>query len=161
MELSANACPGENRGERGVAILEFSFLLPVLVLFFIGLVDLGRAAHSYLILTEVAREGVRLAAALPNLEQGEFVNVNNDASVPNQSMVQQRVSQLVSLHQLGNPEIDSEFTALPVGGVAVDPTDDTVRVRVTVPFNGIFPLFNGLEMSVEATGPFLYKRLKV
>jgi len=50
------------RGERGQDLIELALVLPVLLLILVGVVDLGRAFQSYLVITNAAREGARQAA---------------------------------------------------------------------------------------------------
>ena len=53
------------RESRGQSLVEFALCLPVLVLIFIGVFDLGRAFHSYIIITNSAREGAFYASMHP------------------------------------------------------------------------------------------------
>ncbi len=48
--------------EAGQALVEFTMILPVFCLLLFGLVDFGRAFYSWLIVTNAAREGARVAA---------------------------------------------------------------------------------------------------
>jgi len=46
---------------RGQAMVEFALVIPIFLLIFVALFDLGRAVFAYNTLTNAAREGVRLA----------------------------------------------------------------------------------------------------
>ena len=48
-------------GGRGQALVEFAIVIPIFLLLFMAVVDLGTAVFSYNALTNAAREGVRLA----------------------------------------------------------------------------------------------------
>ncbi len=48
--------------DRGAAAVEFALVLPLLLLVVFGLVDFGRAYNMQIMLTQAAREGVRVAA---------------------------------------------------------------------------------------------------
>jgi Flp pilus assembly protein TadG len=48
--------------ERGAAAVEMAIVLPMLLLIVGGLVDLGRAYYTNLIITNAAREGARMVA---------------------------------------------------------------------------------------------------
>jgi Flp pilus assembly protein TadG len=48
--------------ETGQALVEFTMVLPVLLVLLFGLVDFGRAFYSWLLVTNAAREGARVAA---------------------------------------------------------------------------------------------------
>ena len=49
------------RGESGAAIVEFALMLPFLVLFFVLMLDFGRAFNYWINTTHLAAEGARLA----------------------------------------------------------------------------------------------------
>jgi len=49
------------RRERGVALIEAAFVLPILLVLAIGMLDFGRAFHTKSLLDQAAREGVRMA----------------------------------------------------------------------------------------------------
>jgi len=53
---------GRARGQRGVAILEFALILPLLVILVLLTVDFGRLVQSRLIISNVSREGGSLAS---------------------------------------------------------------------------------------------------
>ena len=50
------------RGNRGNAVVEFAFVLPLLLMVCFGITEFGRAWTTKSIITAAAREGVRLAA---------------------------------------------------------------------------------------------------
>ncbi len=52
------------RGERGANLVEFALALFFLIPLMVGLGDIGRAFHSYMIATNAAREGARAAARM-------------------------------------------------------------------------------------------------
>ncbi len=56
--------PSRCRGERGVNLVEFALVLPVLLTFVFGLTDLGRAVYDYNTLANAAREGARYGIVL-------------------------------------------------------------------------------------------------
>jgi hypothetical protein len=49
-------------GQRGAALLELALLIPLLVVFAFGVIDLGRLIHARLVVTNVSREGGSLAS---------------------------------------------------------------------------------------------------
>jgi Flp pilus assembly protein TadG len=49
----------QERRERGQAMVEFAFVLPVFILLTIGLIELGRGVFTYNMLSNAAREGSR------------------------------------------------------------------------------------------------------
>jgi Flp pilus assembly protein TadG len=52
------------RDERGTALIEMAFTLPLLLLISLGIIEFGRAFQTWQVLTNAAREGAR-AAVLP------------------------------------------------------------------------------------------------
>jgi Flp pilus assembly protein TadG len=53
------------KSERGANLLEMAIVTPVLLLLLAGVVDLGRAFYSYIVIANAAREGARVASRLP------------------------------------------------------------------------------------------------
>jgi Flp pilus assembly protein TadG len=50
-----------SRSERGAAAVEMAIVLPLLVMLIFGIIDLGRAFMTEILLTNAAREGSRVA----------------------------------------------------------------------------------------------------
>jgi Flp pilus assembly protein TadG len=48
-------------GEAGQSLLEFAFVLPVIVLLVAAFIEIGRAVHAYNTISNAARQGVRVA----------------------------------------------------------------------------------------------------
>lgn len=48
------------KDKRGQALVELALVLPLLILIIIGMMEFGRIFHSYLLITNAAREGARL-----------------------------------------------------------------------------------------------------
>ncbi len=53
--------------ETGQALVEFTMILPLFVLLFMSMVEFGRAFHTWLLITNAAREGARVAAVQSDL----------------------------------------------------------------------------------------------
>ena len=53
------------RSERGASLVEMAIITPLLVLLMVGVADMGWAFHDYIIITNAAREGARVASRLP------------------------------------------------------------------------------------------------
>src|SRR5512132_138208 len=49
------------RDQRGTALIEMAFTLPLLLLISMGIIEFGRAFQTWQILTNAAREGARVA----------------------------------------------------------------------------------------------------
>jgi Flp pilus assembly protein TadG len=95
------------RSNRGTALVEFAFVLPLLLLICFGITEFGRAWMTVNIITSAAREGVRLAVV----------------TAPDIPAVQQRVTDVCSAAGV----VPSAITVVPP-----DPADPNRRVSVTV-----------------------------
>jgi Flp pilus assembly protein TadG len=51
--------------ESGANLIETAILVPLLLLFLVGVADFGRAYHTYITMINAAREGARLAVGDP------------------------------------------------------------------------------------------------
>lgn len=47
------------KSNRGQAMVELALILPVLLMLVLGIIEFGRISFSYLVITELAREGAR------------------------------------------------------------------------------------------------------
>ena len=59
--------------QRGNALIEAAFILPILILVLLGIFEVGRAWMSYNLLQYAVREGARLATVRPGLRQNDPV----------------------------------------------------------------------------------------
>jgi Flp pilus assembly protein TadG len=55
--------------ESGQTLVEFSLILPFMLVLIFALVDFGRAFHTWLVVTNAAREGARAAATQKDMNQ--------------------------------------------------------------------------------------------
>jgi hypothetical protein len=62
----------------GQSILEFAFLLPMLLLLIIGSMDLARLFTTKIVLTNAAREGANFLAQNPSDFGGTLTAINNE-----------------------------------------------------------------------------------
>lgn len=58
----------QRRHRRGQALVEFALVLPVLILFLVGIFDFGRAVYAFNTVNNAAREAVRLAIVDQNCD---------------------------------------------------------------------------------------------
>lgn len=160
---------GRIRSKRGAALVEFVLIVPLLVLFFMGVFDLGRALNTYMKLAQIVGEGVRTAGSRAALEEGSnFRNllaqnlgcdgVSTDAwdHCPGQYNLQSRIMNMISIYQLpidsDRVEVISGYTKTSAFG-----TDgQTVSVTITAKYEGLLPLFDDLTLRARKTGPYLF-----
>ena len=104
--------------ERGTALIEFTLILPLLLLLTISAVDFGRAFFVKSVVEQAAREGVRMRAV---------------SSAADSDLVRQRVLQVANSSGV-------TVSALLIEGPL---PSKQVHVKVTAAFNWMFPgLFN-------------------
>jgi Flp pilus assembly protein TadG len=61
--------PRRRRGQRGQSLVEFAFVLPIIVLVIVAFIEVGRAVFAWNTIANAARQGARVAAVnqLPDL----------------------------------------------------------------------------------------------
>lgn len=103
----------------GQSVVEFAFVLPVLLLIFVGVVDLSRLFHVYVAATNAARVGAEAATSY-DLPIDRIVTAVQDEASP----------------------------TLTISNVVISPTvrwpNDSVQVQVTYVFTAYTPLVSGL-----------------
>ena len=111
--------------ERGAVLIEFALVLPLLLVLFAGMFDLGLAFQRYQAVTNAAREGARMAV-LPGYSTAE---------------VESRVRNYLAASGVpGTPTIVvSQITMTPVGGGTLF-TAKKVHVQVTHVFTVLGPI---------------------
>jgi hypothetical protein len=68
------------RGDGGQSLVELAVVLVLLLLLLAGAVDFGRAFHSYIVITNAAREGARYASHFPHYADGIRAAVVDEAA---------------------------------------------------------------------------------
>jgi len=171
--------------ERGQIIFEFAIVLPFILFLMAFVLDLGRALHQYMTITQVANEALRTSMSLFNLEAedgGEFTNVYKNGGscslgftntpgspdplneCPNHVFLQLRAFELMDFFELIDRNDSATFADLDfvsgltpaVGGSSAD----TVYFRVRMPFEPFLDLFGVWvtpRMTYEARAPYLFE----
>ncbi len=57
--MTAGSCHPKRRSERGQALAEFALVLPIVLLFIAGIIEMARAWNIKQAVTDAAREGAR------------------------------------------------------------------------------------------------------
>ena len=65
---------------RGQSLVELALTLPVLLLFLVGVLDLGRVYFSYMTLVNASREGARYGAGSPTDTTGIYTHAINESA---------------------------------------------------------------------------------
>jgi Flp pilus assembly protein TadG len=92
MRTFATRRTGSTKRRRGQAMVEFALVIPIFLLIFVAVFDLGRAVFAYNTLTNAAREGVRLAI------------VNQDSA-----SIIARAKSMTAIVELSDPSVDIDF----------------------------------------------------
>ena len=100
---------------RGQGLVEFAVVIGVLILIMLGVFDLGRAFHSYIVITNAAREGANYGAMHPADEIGIIARVISEAQDSGITL------------DASNIEIDTEIN--PVSGNPISGAPMCVTVR--------------------------------
>jgi len=82
IEYTEKRAQSGKTSNRGQALVEMALILPILLLLFAGLIELGFSFYDYLVVVNAAREGARFAAKMPDYTVEEIVEVTNKATQP-------------------------------------------------------------------------------
>ena len=118
MHRSFTSRTNGQKAQRGTALIEFTLILPLLLVMTVAVVDFGRAFFVKNVVSQAAREGVRLRAV---------------SSSADSALVRDRVLQVANASNV-------TVTSLSIAG---PDASRQVTVTVTAEFNWIFPgVFN-------------------
>ena len=91
--MRARACSPKRRSERGQALAEFALVLPLVLLFIAGIVEMARAWNIKQAVTDAAREGARYA-------------VVQDADIATTDDVKAKIEERLALASIESSTID-------------------------------------------------------
>jgi Flp pilus assembly protein TadG len=120
----------DRRGQRGLAMVEFTIVLPVLLLLLLGVTELGRALMRYNALTKALQDGARYAAA--HALGGDTKVVNVDAQL------QADVRNVVVYGNKAGTGRPVLHGLLPSQVLLVDAGGDQIRLEANYPYVPIF-----------------------
>jgi Flp pilus assembly protein TadG len=121
--------------QSGQSMVEFALILPIFVLFIVGIFELGRAFFSYIAITNAAREGARVVTFWPGKTTILNVRTAVDTEIGSSPMVD--VNKIDSIMiECGNP-----YTIVTTdAGLNTCPSEQPIRVTVTYQFDLILKL---------------------
>lgn len=131
---------GALRQQKGLAIIEFTIVIPILLLLFLATAELGKLLYDYNTLTKAQRNGVRYLAS--HVQTGSTGNIEN-----NQAVEYVYVGYARNLVVYGNiaGAGDPLLPGLAVEGVTFDAPNNN-DVRVTVSYDYTPMVFQSLPM---------------
>jgi len=120
------------RGERGATVVEFAFIVPLLIVLVLGIAEFGRAFQVSGTLSAAAREGVRVMA------------LQNDPAAA-------RAAVRTAAPALDPAVTDAQITITPASCPVTGTGNTTVRVTITYPLPFITDFF-GSGVDLTGTG---------
>ncbi len=144
-----------SRKQRGAAIVEAAFVIPILLMFVLGILEFGRAYNEYQVLTNAAREAARYAVAPTPGASGQLpCNGGSNCSAVQQVAIDwlQSAGITASTPPTNTTVACSSFTN-PITGNSL--IQYCTSVTVTAPFSFLAPalLFGrtGLSLNMSST----------
>ncbi len=117
------ARPRRRRGQRGQSLVEFAFVLPIIVLVIVAFVEIGRAVFAWNTIANAARQGARVAAVnqLPDVTDCDESRPIEDPYEPHWSI---RGCAIAAGGALGitSANVTVSYAAPPSTTLACDPT---------------------------------------
>jgi TadE-like protein len=134
---------------RGVAVVEFAVVLPLLLLLLVGIWELGRIIHVQIVLNNAARDGARLAAQANIVNTtGSYSQIHFNTGMPNVDGAIRQYLKAAGITDLTGLAIELQFMepASGGGGPPQTPTDadpyigvknQRFRVRISIPYDNV------------------------
>ncbi len=125
-----------HRDQQGQSIIEFALILPLMVLFVVGIFELGRAFFAYIAISNAAREGVRIYTFTPDTTSFSEINQTVETEIG--------TATLVDPDKIDTIEIFCGDTNTPVlNDINLDdcPTEEPITVTVTYSHELILGVF--------------------
>ncbi|MEX0786634.1 MAG: TadE family protein [Dehalococcoidia bacterium] len=124
-----------DRGERGQALVEFSLVSIIFFFLVFGIIDFGLGLHSWISVTNAAREGARVGA----------VQAPSDGSLDCNPLPEDGSIELKLCETAAN--LDPEKISITVTNAQGDP-GDAITVAVDYEYDLITPLANLLQSTL-------------
>lgn len=108
--------------EQGASLVEFALVALLLILLLAGIVDLGRAFHSYIVITNASREGARYASRFPNHDVGIKLAAQREAAAGGLTIADDDIG-VLGTRASGSPitvTITSDFPTIMGGILGID-----------------------------------------
>jgi TadE-like protein len=134
------------KSESGSALVELALVLPMLILMFMGLIDMGRWLHIHVAVSRAAYEGARYGSSLRELPPC----TSNCDSQGGYASIAQRSSALLVTYGIHEPALIHSTRLNNPPTIPVTP-NNVVRVEVSVPFTPFFNLSPFQPAAVGAT----------
>ncbi len=164
----ASVCEAD---EAGAVLLEWAIVAVGMLIGLLVVFDTGNALYTYMMMAHVASEGARTGGKVPELEEpGVFTDVDLSATAAQIGECEKgEPSALACGHFLMASRMRLMTTTLPIGvdpatvsfssqlfpaGGAAGAENGTVRVEVSVPFDGVIV---DLPIRASRQAPYLFR----
>jgi hypothetical protein len=144
--------PGTWLGRRGVALIEFAMILPLLLLMALAVIDIGRLIQVRLIVTNLAREGGSLASRQSTLDANLIGLLQSSSNPPMDLSGANGKIFITRIHAGTGPapnNVPTITTQLTGGSLAWGSGIATNFTRLGLPQT----IYNHLVYRVQATSP--------
>jgi Flp pilus assembly protein TadG len=149
------ARPGAEGRPRGQALVEFALAIPVVLLLFMAIFDLGTAVFSYNSLTNAAREGARLA--IVNQDEASIIQRAKDQLFVAEINAPDVTIGFYRANPDGTPNTGEECDPVAVGCLAVVTFETTYQpltpIISQIVFSGGVTFTASSTLTVEFTCP--------
>ena len=152
------------RRRRGVAAVEFAFVLPLLLLLLIGIWELGRILHVQTIMNGAARDAARLGAQANIVNTtGAYIQIKFNTGTPNIDAGVRAYLKSNGISDLTGLVIEFQFVESVTGNTDVSSTNadpykgiknQRFRVRISLPYANVrwttLSVINPTTLTAEA-----------
>ena len=139
--------------DRGQSLVEFALVLPLFLLLFMVVMDLGTAVFTYNSLTNAAREGARLAIVSQD-SASVIQRAENQVSIGEINAPNVTIGFYQADTNTGAPDMSSTCSPVAVGCLAVVTFESTYRPLT--PIIGRILFKNGVTITAKSVLPVEY-----
>ena len=151
---------GASAQRRGVAAVEFAFVLPFLLLLLVGIWEVGRIIQVQIILNNAARDAARLASQANIVNSnGTFTQIRYNTGTPNiDGSIRASLNAAGITDQTGLVTQMEFLSGSGMGNTSADPytgaKNQQIRVRIQIPYANVrwttLTLINPSTLTAEA-----------
>ena len=140
----------ESDREKGSVVVETALAVILLMIFIVGIIDIGRLLHTYIVLTQVVSESARFASRLADLPTGEYSSTDVNPIPDPHLSVHNRVRMLLGINSKS-----VEIEQVSVKSRYIDSPTKMVHIDVSGVYRGFFPVFDGLTINSSHSAAYL------
>jgi len=136
------------QGQKGAVLIEYALMLPLIVLIFLAIINLGLVVHEHQVLQNAAREGARFSA-LPRNYVDPVLNPTGSLAEIKNRVVQYAALENVTITP-DDVEVNQQFD-IAAGAMTLHGSEVTITHErsLLLPGAGLLP-YGGLTLSARA-----------